>query len=93
MNRGFRPVTGLTSGVEGRLNIKELISRTRCRLCREKGQWARECQNRENKSPEMVKKRRHHSLSTSEETTVRQVTLARGDRHKMPSSLDWTRYS
>ena len=26
--------------VEGRLNIKELISRTRCRICREKGQWA-----------------------------------------------------
>ena len=42
VNRGFRPVTGRTSGgkpyrVEGRLNIKELISRTRCRLCRREG--------------------------------------------------------
>ena len=51
MTRGFRPVTGRTNGgkpyqVEGRLNIKELISRTRCRLCREKGHWARECSNR-----------------------------------------------
>ena len=40
VNRGYRPVTGRTSGrkpyrVEGRLNIKELISRTRCRTCRE----------------------------------------------------------
>ena len=40
VNRGDRPVTGRTSGgkpyrVEGRLNIKELISRTRCRI------WAR----------------------------------------------------
>ena len=32
--------------VEGRLDIKELISRTRCRICREKGQWARECQTK-----------------------------------------------
>ena len=31
----------------------------------------------ENKCPEMAKRRRHHSLSTSEETTARQVTLAR----------------
>ena len=50
MNRGFRPVIGRTSGgkpyrVEGRLNIKELVSRTSCRLCREKGHWARECPN------------------------------------------------
>ena len=41
-------MTGRNSGerryrVEGRLNIKELISRTRCRICREKGHWAREC--------------------------------------------------
>ena len=46
VNRGYRHVTGPTSGgkpyrVEGRLNIKELISRTRCRICREKGHWAR----------------------------------------------------
>ena len=51
VNRGYRPVKGHTSGgkphrVEGRLNIKELISRTRCRICREKGQWARECPNK-----------------------------------------------
>ena len=44
-------MTGRTSGgkphrVEGRLNIKELISRTRCRICREKGHWARECPNK-----------------------------------------------
>ena len=47
VNRGYRPVTGRTSGrkpyrVEGRLNIKELISRTRCGICCEKGHWARE---------------------------------------------------
>ena len=51
VNRGYGPVTGYTSGgkpyrVEGRLNIKELISRTRCRICREKGHWARECPNK-----------------------------------------------
>ena len=51
VNRGYRPVTGHTSGgkpyqVKGRLNIKELISRTRCRICREKGHWARECPNK-----------------------------------------------
>ena len=51
VNHGYRPVTGHTSGrkpyrVEGRLNIKELISRTRCRTCREKGHWARECPNK-----------------------------------------------
>ena len=53
VNRGYRPVTGHTSGgkpyrVEGRLNIKELISRTRCRISREKGLWARECPNKGN---------------------------------------------
>ena len=31
---------------------------------------------KENKCPEMVKRRRHHSLSASEDTTARQVTLA-----------------
>ena len=51
VNGGYRPVTGHTSGgkpyrVEGRLNIKELISRTRCRICRAKGHWARECPNK-----------------------------------------------
>ena len=45
-----RPVTGRNSGerryrVEGRLNNEKLISRTRCRICREKGHWARECPN------------------------------------------------
>ena len=56
VNRGFRPVTGRTSGgkpyrVEGKLNIKELISRARCRLCREKGHWAHECPNRGKQVP------------------------------------------
>ena len=50
VNRGYRPVTGHTSGgkpyrVELRLNIKELISRARYRICREKRHWARECPN------------------------------------------------
>ena len=52
VNRGYRPVTGRTSGgkpyrVEGRLNIKELISRTLCRICSEKGHWARMFKQRE----------------------------------------------
>ena len=56
VNRGYRPVTGRTSGgkphrVEGRLNIKELISRTRCNICREKGHWARECPNKRRQVP------------------------------------------
>ena len=56
VNRGVRPVTRRTSGgkpyrVEGRPNIKELISRTRCRLCRKKGHWARECLNRGKQVP------------------------------------------
>ena len=38
-NRGCRPVTRRSGGG----NHIELISRTRCRLCREKGHWAREC--------------------------------------------------
>ena len=51
VNRGYRSVTRRTSGgkphrVEGRLNIKKLISRTRCRICREKGHWAREFPNK-----------------------------------------------
>ena len=49
VNRGYRPVTGLTSG--GRLNIKGLISRARCRICREKGHWARECPNKGKQVP------------------------------------------
>ena len=56
MNRGYIPVTGRTSGgkpyrVEGRLNIEERISRTRCRICREKGHLARECPNKEKQVP------------------------------------------
>ena len=56
VNRGYRPVTGRTSGgkpyrVEGRLNIKELISRTWCHICREKGHWARECPNKGKQVP------------------------------------------
>ena len=37
--------------VEGRLNIKELVSRTRCRICREKAHWARECPNKRKQVP------------------------------------------
>ena len=56
VNTSYRPVTGRTSGgkpyrVEGRLNTKELISRTRCRICREKGHWARECPNKGKQVP------------------------------------------
>ena len=56
VSRGYRPVTGRTSGgkpyrVEGRLNIKDLISRTRCRICRDKGHWARECPNKGKQIP------------------------------------------
>ena len=44
-NRGYRPVTGRTCGrkphrVEGRPDIKEFISRTLCRICRQKGHGA-----------------------------------------------------
>ena len=38
VNRGGKP-----HRVEDRLHIKELISRARCRICREKGHWARDC--------------------------------------------------
>ena len=49
-------MTGRTSGgkldrVEGRLNIKELISRSCCRICRERGHWARECPNKGKQVP------------------------------------------
>ena len=59
VNRGYRPVTGRISGgkqyrVEGKLNIKEPISRTRCRICREKGHWARECPNKRKRDGEEV---------------------------------------
>ena len=55
-NRGHRAVTGRSSGgkpyrVEGRLNIKDLILRTRCRICREKGHWARECPDKGKQVP------------------------------------------
>ena len=71
VNRGYRAVTGHTSGgktyrVEGRLNIKELISRTRCRICREKGHWARECPN---KGKQM--------LRDTEEITAHQATVGK----------------
>ena len=56
VNCGYRPVTGRTSGgkpyrVEVRLNNKELISHARCRTCREKGHWARECPNKGKQVP------------------------------------------
>ena len=80
MNRGYRPVTGHSSGgkpyrVEGRLNIKELISRTRCRICREKGHWSRECPN---KGKQMLRSENILlSLSISEEITAHQATFAK----------------
>ena len=82
VNRGYRPVTGRTSGgkpyrVEGRLNIKELISRTRCRICREKGHWARECPNKGKQVPRDGEEANTHSLSILEETTARLVALER----------------
>ena len=52
VNRGYRPVTGRKPyRVKGRLNIKELISRTRCRICREKGHCERECSNKVEQVP------------------------------------------
>ena len=56
VNSGYRTVTGRTGGGkpyrdEGRLNIKELISRTRRRICRWKGHWARECPNKGEQVP------------------------------------------
>ena len=79
MNRGDRPVTGRTSGVkpyrvEGRLNIKELVSRTRCRICREKGHWARECPIKGKQVPRDGEEVKTSSLSISEGITARQVT-------------------
>ena len=52
VSRGYRPATGRTSGgkpyrVEGRLNLKDVISRTRYRVCREKGHWVRMLKQRE----------------------------------------------
>ena len=41
VNRGGKP-----HRIEDRLHIKELISRARCRICREKGHWARDCPNK-----------------------------------------------
>ena len=82
MNRGYRPVTGHTGGgkpyrVEGRLNIKELLSRTRFRICREKGHWARECPNKGEqmlRDSEAVKA----SLSISEEITCTPSNIGKG---------------
>ena len=56
VDRGYKPVTRRSSSgkphrVEGRLNIKELISGTRCRICREKGHWAHECPNKGKQVP------------------------------------------
>ena len=83
VNRGYRPVTGHTSGgkpyrVEGRPNIKELISRTRCRICREKGHCARECPN---KGKQM--------LRDSEE--VKNILLFLFRRRSLHNKLHWER--
>ena len=67
VNRGYRPVTERSSGgtphrVEGRLDIKGLISRTRCCTCREKDTGHAQARTKENKCQEMAKKQKHHSL-------------------------------
>ena len=83
VNRGYRLLTGRISGgklhrFEGRVNIKELISRTRCRSCREQG-----CQDKGTQVPrEMEKKHKQHSLSSLKEITARHVTLEGG--HDLP---------
>ena len=82
VNRGYSPVTGHTSGgkpyrVEGRLNIKELISRTRCRIGRESGHWARECPK---KGKQMLRDSEEVKTSffvCSEEITAHQATLGK----------------
>ena len=84
VNRGYRRVTGRTSGgkpcrVEGRLNTKELISRARCRICFEKGHWARECPNKGKQVPRDGAEAKQKSLSILEETTARHVTLTGSD--------------
>ena len=60
LNRGFRPTTpasttfrtssGKSFGGPGskRVDIKDLIARTRCRICGEKGHWGRECPKKRN---------------------------------------------
>ena len=84
VNRGFRPVTGRTRRgktyrVEGRLNIRELISHVHVAASvvrRDTGH--KNARAGENMCLGTVKRRRHHSLSTQEEIKARQVTLARG---------------
>ena len=73
VNCGYRPVTGRTSGgkpyrVGGRLDINEMISRTRCRICRENARTM------ENKCQEMARQK-PYSLCNLEESTARHVTL------------------
>ena len=41
---------GKSYRIEGRLSLQELIARTRCKLCRQKGHWARECPQRGGKA-------------------------------------------
>ena len=54
LGRGYRsnPVTGRTQAgkayrIQGKLNLQELIARTRCKICRTKGHWARDCPNKD----------------------------------------------
>ena len=61
VNRGYRPVTGHTSGgkpyrVEGRLNIKELISRSVAASAARRDTGRVNVQTRENKCSGTVKK-------------------------------------
>ena len=53
LGRGYRhgPVAGRTANgrtykIAGKLNLQELIARTRCKICRVKGHWARDCPNK-----------------------------------------------
>ena len=67
-NRGYRPATGRTSGgkpyrVEGRL-VKELISRPRCRICREKGHGHANGRTKGQQVPRDGEEAKKRSLST-----------------------------
>ena len=81
VNRCHRPVTGRTSGgkpyrVEGRLNIEVLISRTRCRVCREKGHLARECPNKGKQVPRKVGTGAHTKMGPEHATQKVQLEKA-----------------
>ena len=56
--------------------MKELISRTRCRICREKGHWARQCPIKGKQEPRDGEEAKTLMLCLFlEKTTARHVTL------------------